>query len=236
MDRLQAAFERERRFTANAAHELATPLAELRALADNALRWRNDLEATGRFAADAHEIALQMQRLVEALLGLARCESGRQPVVAERIALSEMLGEIRAGLAPRLAARQLAMTWDTPDGLVLESDRAMCHSIFSNLLDNAVEHTPVGGQIISRLESAPTGFVFTLANTNPGLTPADLPHLFEPLWRKDTARTDRLHSGLGLALAKALAERLGMQIKAGLAENGMFQVVWCLPHHPLGGG
>jgi signal transduction histidine kinase len=91
-------------------------------------------------------------------------------------------------------------------------------------MENAVDYTPAQGRIDCRARSEDAGWSLTLSNTNPGLNPRELPHIFEPLWRRDAARSDRAHAGLGLPLVQALAERLGLVVEADLTESGLFRI------------
>lgn len=229
LGRLHDAFDRERRFSANVAHELLTPVAELRALAENAVRWREDREATGQFAADVLDAARQMERQVSTLLALARSERGELPIQREWINVSSVLESLRAQSGPRLQVKRLQLDWQVPAEATIWSDRVACRAILQNLFDNAVEHTPPGGRIVCRLERSGNVLAFTLANTNPGLQPDDLPHLFEPFWRADAARTDRSHSVLGLALAKSLAAALRCNLEATLHQRDEVKFTLSIP-------
>jgi len=228
MARLETAFAREQRFAASAAHELLTPVSELRVLAEAAARWRDDPEATAQFAADVQETALQMERMIRALLALARADGGAAEAPREPVDISALLEELRGGVEVRLRARQLTLDWpETTPGIIALADATQARAILANLLDNAVEHTPDGGRVCCRLGRNGEGFLLTLTNPNPGLTPEDLPHLFEPFWRKDPARSDRAHAGLGLPLARAFAERLGWKLSVELTEGSLVQVRLC---------
>ena len=229
LGRLHDAFDRERRFSANVAHELLTPVAELRALAENAVRWREDREATAQFAGDVLEATREMERQINTLLALARSERGELKFQRESINVSLLLEELRGQLAPRLQAKRLQLDWSVPADALVFSDRAACRSILLNLCDNAVEYTPAGGRIVCRLQRTGNICAFTLANPNPGLKPEDLAHLFEPFWRGDAARTDRAHAGLGLALARSLAAALGCDLKATLPQRDEVQFTLSIP-------
>jgi two-component system sensor histidine kinase QseC len=224
MERLEAAFAREQRFAASAAHELLTPVSELRALAEAASRWCDDPEATAHFAADVRESAEQMERMIRALLALARAGGGAAEAVREPVDVSAMLEDLRGSLEARLRDRQLALDWQVAPGIIVSAEATTAHAILVNLLDNTVEHTPEGGRVTCCLERSDGGFLLTLANTNPGLTPAEMPRLFEPFWRKDAARSDRAHAGLGLSLVRAFGEQFGWEVCAGLKEGGQVQM------------
>jgi signal transduction histidine kinase len=229
MARLLAAFDRERQFTANAAHELLTPIAELRSLAEAALKWREDTEATGEFAAEVLDSAQQMEHLARALLSLARMEAGMADVRLEPVDLTELLDEVRECFEERISARRLSMRWNVPGKAQARTDRALCRAICFNLLDNAVEYTPAGGVIECEVAPRENGLRMTLGNTAQGLDRGDLPRLFEPLWRKDTARTARAHAGLGLPLASAYAKALGMRFDVALPREDRFEVILDIP-------
>jgi two-component system sensor histidine kinase QseC len=215
LERLSAAFERERRFSADVAHELRTPIAELRALAEVALQFPDSGEA-GRQFQDVLAAAQQMEGLVAALLTLARCEAGRMPVAREPVDLARALGEAWAPLAERARGKALRVQASAPETFV-STDRVMLGSILGNLLGNAVEYAPAGGDLTWQLVRREDGADVIIANTNAGLAREDLAHVFEPFWRKDPARTDGRHGGLGLSLAAAFARLIGAQVRLEIA-------------------
>src|SRR5262249_9244026 len=191
LSRLQGSFERERRFSADVAHELRTPVAELRTLAEVELDSHPDVLA----------IALQMERTVANLLALARCDAGRQEVRLEWVDLAAAATEAWRSFAGTAAQRQLAVSFRTAPALV-ETDRALLFAMLANLYSNAVDYTPRRGEISCIVELG----ALVLAHPRPGLTEDDVKHVLEPFWRKDSARTDGRHSGLGLALVAAYAQ------------------------------
>jgi signal transduction histidine kinase len=228
-ERLQAAFERERRVSANIAHELGTPVTELRLVAEMATRWRDDPEAIAQFAQDALDISRQMEQIINTLLLLARSEAGQQQFHCAPVNVGELLQVLRRQFNTQISSARLDVEWNVPRDCVVLTDYAACEYILRNLLDNAVEYTPAGGRILCRVESGQSLVTIRLSNTNPGLTPPDLQHLFEPLWRRDTARSDRNHTGLGLTLVNALALALRFQVDFELDGDNLFHVVLRIP-------
>ena len=215
LERLSAAFDRERRFSADVAHELRTPIAELRAVAEVALQAPESGEAARQFQ-DVLGATLQMDALVSTLLTLARCEAGRQPVARETLDLSRILEDAWAPLAEKARGKALVVKSSAPQTFV-SSDRLMLGSILGNLLANAVEYTPAGGALDWEIAGGEGGVDVVIANSNPGLSREELAHAFEPFWRKDAARSDGRHGGLGLSLVAAFARLIGAEVRLEIA-------------------
>lgn len=229
LERLKKAFERERRFTADVAHELRTPIAELRSLADVALKWEGDRKTSLGYFTDARDIAQQMERIVTTLLSLARCQLGTMTVVCESITLDTLVDEAWNGHQQEAAKRHLAVTFDLPERLVLKTDRTMLYSIVSNLIANAVHYTRISGKVACKAIANSSGVQFMVTNDIDSLSPDDLPHFFEAFWRKDDARTDSLHCGLGLTLVDAYATALGGKVEVSLQRQDSICIAVHLP-------
>lgn len=204
--RLETSFERERRFSADLAHELRTPLAELRSLAECALKWpeARDPEADR----DTLAIAVQMETLVTRLLTLARGERGQLLAQCEAVALAPFVAAVWRPFAARAQARGLRVELAVA---VAEApaDPVLLRSLLANLFDNAVDYTPPAGEIIITGNAAGK---LQVANTAPDLTPEDVAKLFDRFWRKEAARTGGEHAGLGLNLARTFATAMGWQL------------------------
>jgi two-component system sensor histidine kinase QseC len=215
--RLERAFERERRFSADLAHELRTPIAELRSFAELALKW--PATRTAQTDREVLAIAIQMERLVTSLLALLRSERELLPVAKERVPLARLLESVWKTFAEKAAAKQLTCSRHIPDQAIIETDPALLRAILTNLADNAVEYTPHGGRV--RIEGGfETGKLsLRVTNTVEQLTPEDVTHLFDRFWRKEAARSNNEHSGLGLSLSRAFAQALGFELTATLDDK-----------------
>ena len=217
MSRLECAFARESRFSADIAHELRTPLAELRTLCEVAIKWPGDPAACASSFRDALGISARMESLVTGLLTIARTEQGRQPVIGRPVDVSALLREVWDSHAHRAVDKNIAATVEIADGIQFTTDAALLRVVLDNLADNALEYTPAGGVI--RITASDANI--QIANTNTNITAVDLPHLFDRFWRKDAARDSARHAGLGLSLSQAAARVLGYTIEATCQQKGM---------------
>lgn len=222
--RLAGSFERERMFSANLAHELRTPLAELRAVADVALKWPDDKASLLGALGEARSAGLQMEKIVVNLLALARYDGGQHTLHRSRVPLRETVEGCWRVAATEAEGKGLTALLEIPEGLTLVTDREKLELILSNLFANAVAYGSPGGRITCAATAAGGRFRLSMANPTTELTPGELPHVFDRFWRRDAARSDGRHVGLGLSLVAALCELLGFSKEARL-RKGVFEIV-----------
>lgn len=209
LDRLAAAFARQRRFTANASHELRTPVTAILGQAELALsrpRAPEDYQAT--LTRIRHE-AEQMQRLIGRMLALARIEAGRQPLNFAPTELVRLIQTLVETVKPQAIAKGLALNFSAPTTLTITTDADCLTQILLNLLENAITYTDQGS-IDLALTTGSDGILLTVSDSGRGITPEHLPHIFQPFYRVDQSRSQGRGSvGLGLALTFELTKLLG---------------------------
>ncbi len=213
--RLESAFEREHRFTSAAAHELRTPIAELRTLADFALKWPENSEEKLR---EIRGLAVEMETLSAALLALSRCESGQETANRQRVDLAESIRRAWAAAGHRADERAIMLDLRVQNPNVF-GDPVMIDAIARNLIDNAVDYAPKSSSVLCRIN----GGTLTISNLQRGLSDEDVAHAFEPFWRK-ADQHDGIHRGLGLSLVGAYASAMNALAHAELTEDGRFEI------------
>lgn len=218
LDRLQEALERERRFVDDASHELRSPLATLRAEIDLALarpRAGAELEQSLR---SAGEDVQRLQRLTEDLLILARSNGGRVPVRPEDTSLPDLLARSAAMVQSQATTSGVDLTVTPTEGTAhLDPERVK--QAIRNLLDNAIRHTPRGGQVELSATRSESRLRITVTDSGPGFAPDVLTRAFEPFARSAAGGSaDGL--GLGLSIVRAVAEAHGGTAMAENAPGG----------------
>src|ERR1041385_6590360 len=216
MTRLERSFIALRRFTADASHELKTPLTVLRAGVERAITTPNLPQETLPTLEETLQVIKRMTELVDALLTLARADEGIASLHREPVDLRGIVEEVRETgelLAEESGVRMEVATPAEP--MVVSVDATRIRQLILNLLTNAVKYTPSGGTVRMQLATANGRITLSVADTGIGIAPGDLPHIFDRFWRADSARTrtgERPGAGLGLAICKWIAEAHGGRI------------------------
>jgi two-component system sensor histidine kinase QseC len=223
LERLQSAFEREKKFSANAAHELRTPLSELKTLAEVARMVPDDRQQVVSFFNDIGEISGQMEKMVATLLELSRSEAGLLRTDPENIDLAQYCEEVWQHAVNGQATNK-SLRKHIPAGLVIYSDRDKLGMILNNLLINAISYSPDNAEIEITAEIRNDNVVLEVRNTSSDLKPEDILHMKDRFWRKQTIRGESGHSGLGLTLVEALAGILKLDVSLHLDNKQTFMV------------
>jgi two-component system, OmpR family, sensor kinase len=224
LDRLQRSFDRERRFVADASHELRTPVAVVKAELEAALRWGGHDPQVREALVAALEECDHLAQLAEDLLLVARASEGELPVRRERLDLRPLLESVSARFGDRARERRREIRVEGGHGLRVEADELRLRQALGNLVDNALRHG--GGDVVLRAGRAEAngGVELEVADGGPGFDPGLAERAFERFARGDVART-RGGTGLGLAIVRAIAEAHGgwAEIVAG---DGAVVRIW----------
>jgi two-component system sensor histidine kinase QseC len=223
LDRVEEAFGRERRFTANAAHELRTPIAEIRAIAEVAAGDADPAEAR-KSLSEIAKVCGEMDSTIASLLAIARTRSGTLKVEPRPVDIAAFMTDF---CAKRLGRAQPRVSCRFTPGLFASTDPALLTSIVSNLLDNALAYSSGEVELSAHPDEGAVRLTFT--NACAGLSEADLRDMFDPFWRKRGTTVEGNHSGLGLALVRALCDTLGAAVWAQLASPQRLAVCVKLP-------
>ncbi len=224
LDNIQDAFARERRFSSAVAHELRTPVAELRMSCDTGQRWPDDVECVKRLFQDNHEIALHMERIVTNLLQLTRCHNQTAIIDLEEFNVDSLVKDCWKRTSDIANRKELTLDDRISPSEKVISDKAKLEIILQNLIDNAVSYSVTGSVVVFSSTNDDGTLTLVIENETNNIEKKDLEHLFERFWRKDPARSADSHTGLGLALVKALAELLNIDARIDLPATNIFQV------------
>jgi two-component system OmpR family sensor kinase len=208
LDRLRRSFDRERRFVADASHELRTPVAVIRAELDAALRAGGHDEQVREALVAALEECDHLAQLAEDLLVVARAAEGELPMRRERIEVRPLLEGVRARFGDRAREHGREVRVEGGDGVRVEADELRLRQALGNLVDNALRHGAGDVVLRARRSEAHGGLELEVADGGPGFDRALADRAFERFARGDAART-RGGTGLGLAIVRAIAEAHG---------------------------
>jgi two-component system, OmpR family, sensor kinase len=204
LERMKSMLEQQRRFIADAAHELRTPITALSLQAENLEPVPLSAEARDRLAALRNGMR-RTQHLLEQLLALAEQDAGL-PGTAEPVALDRVAKEVVADLLPEAARRSVDLGFALVEPVLAFGQPVMFGTALRNLVENAVRFTPGGGHVDIGVYREGRDAVLQIEDTGPGIAQADLDRIFEPFFRGSRPAEDG--TGLGLSIVKRIVERL----------------------------
>jgi two-component system, OmpR family, sensor kinase len=229
ISRLETSFAGLRRFTADASHELKTPLAVLRADVERAMMESG--HQTERMIAleEALQEVRRMTDLVESLLTLARADEGRFDLHREPVELGPLVQEVYETALILGEAQGVTVNLPFTADVIVMGDRTRLRQLFLNLVTNAIKYTPAGGKVELGVGRHPDNVTFAVRDTGIGISAADFPHIFERFWRADRVRSrmsERGGFGLGLAISQWIAQAHGGTLTASsrLGRGSLFTV------------
>ena len=219
LERLDSAFHRVMKFTADASHELRTPVSVIRTSAELTLR---KPRTEGEYREAVSQILQESEKvsqLIEQLMDLARADAGAVALSFVPLPLSEILRRSLDQAKILAAAKQISIIEALSSAPIqVRGDAASLERLFLILLDNAVKYTPAGGRIEVELQAAGRMAAVIVRDTGIGIAPEDMAHIFERFFRADKARSRELGgTGLGLSIGRWIAEAHGGEIRAASA-------------------
>ncbi|SEM89821.1 two-component system, OmpR family, sensor histidine kinase QseC [Luteibacter sp. UNCMF331Sha3.1] len=227
IDRLEGALDRERRFSADVAHELRTPLASTMINLEDAMASAQPDEAEAALAA-ARECLVSLARRTEQLLALARLESGAASGPRSRVDLGELALEVIDEMSPLIGTGDIELAVDVPADLVVEGYPAALGALMRNLLENAFRHAPSGGHVELSIQRREGLAVIDVADDGPGIPASQRSAMFTRFQRGSDSHQGGY--GLGLSIVQRAVELHGASIRLSDAgEGGGLRVVVELP-------
>lgn len=230
---LQEINQRQAEFVSNAAHELATPLTSISGFAETLLDDDfKDPEASHHFINIIYQEAQRMNRLMKGLLELARLDSrhGRTKVKRVPVSVNETLERTGRLLQDKAAGKSQTLQVEPSDeNLLVSAAPELFNQIIYNLTENAVKYTPKGGTILVRSEKDGDKVKITVKDNGIGISPSDLPRIFDRFYRVDKARARKSGgNGIGLSLVKFLVELFGgkIEVQSALGEGTVFTLTF----------
>ncbi len=232
---LERAEHQRRNLTADIAHELRTPLhiiqGNLEGIIDGVY------QPTPEHINNTLEETRLLSRLVNDLQTLSLAETGQLPLHPTRFLFADLTADLTSSFSAQAASQSIDLTSAIEDpSLEITADYDRLNQVLSNLVSNALRHTPSGGRVAITAESIvgeKRGVRIQVKDTGTGIASEDIPFIFDRFWRGDKSRSDRVHSGLGLAITKQLIQAHGGEISAqsdGLPGKGTTFIIE-LPEH-----
>lgn len=203
---VERSMDQMRRFMADAAHELRTPVTLLRTRAEVALGEEREAR---RDTETLHAVVREVERMgaiVSDLLTLARADAGERPVPRETVYLDDLASNAVESIRSLASQHQVAMEIGTFEEAPITGDPVLVRRLLLILLDNAIKFTPAGGRVRLDVSASNGRREVTITDTGVGIPPQDLPRVFERFFRSDTARQETDGAGLGLAIARWIAD------------------------------
>jgi signal transduction histidine kinase len=233
LDRLDRSFDQQKRFVADASHELRTPVAIL--CGETEVTLSHPVRAPEEYRESLAILGAEARRLkhiVEDLFTLARADAGQHPLVLTDFYLDELAGECVRSMRTLAAAKQISLHLDAPSEMPIHADESLLRRMVLNLLDNAIKYTPAGGEVHIRCEHSDAFYQVAVRDNGQGV-PSELhARIFERFFRVDKARSrsggasDGSGAGLGLSISSWIAASHGgkLDLTSSTPEGSTFTI------------
>jgi heavy metal sensor kinase len=238
--RLNASFEQQRRFMADASHELRTPIAIMRSEAEVALSEPETSNAELRESITIFkDETKRLTGIVEDLFMLARADAGQYKLTPKELYLDELAGEVARAVRTLIAEKGLTLQLDAAEEMPFRGDENLLRRLLLNLVDNAIKYTSKGGEVTVLCKQEGSRYTITVGDTGPGIPAEAQPHIFERFYRADSARSRAEDdsagltsgAGLGLSIARwiAAAHEGTLNLVRSSKAGSVFQIILSAP-------
>ncbi|HTI15747.1 MAG TPA: ATP-binding protein [Dictyobacter sp.] len=225
---LEATVTRQRRFVADASHELRTPVAALRSMTETLLFANYMPQDAITLLQNMNIETERLGRLISDLLALARVDEGQTRLEQELVYLDTLTRAVVTNAEPLATRRHITVQVDTSESVVICGDEARIIQVVMNLLDNAILYTPEGGQVNVAVRKQQGQVYLSIQDTGVGIAPEHLPHIFERFYRVDQARMRKegTSSGLGLSIVDWIvhAHKGTIQVESVVNQGSTFTI------------
>ena len=220
MSRMQKLIAGQRRFIADASHQLRTPLTVLKTQAELALR-ENDVNAMRAIVGSIAATTDSTVHLANRLLTLARIEHGSEAAALAPVSLTETVHQVALELALPAVQKKIDLSLEAAGDVLVDGQALMLHEMVSNLVDNAIRYTPAGGHVILRVRATPSGALLQVEDSGEGIAEAEREKVFRPFYRSSASlATNQDGTGLGLAIVRDIAMLHGAGITLAEGADG----------------
>jgi signal transduction histidine kinase len=225
LDRIQRLLNSMKEINDNIAHDLRSPLARIRGIAEMSLLKEKSIDAYREMAASTIEECDTLIGMINTMLDITEAEAGVNGVEAEEFELTALIQEACELFRPIAEEKKINLKTDLPESLTMISDRKKMQRIITNLLENAIKYTPKGGRVAVSAAARNGEVRIEFEDTGTGISENDLPHIFERFYRCDRSRSQG-GVGLGLSLVKAYTESINgtVHVESTLNQGSRFEL------------
>jgi signal transduction histidine kinase len=225
LDRIQRLLNSMKEINDNIAHDLRSPLARIRGIAEMSLLKEKSIDAYREMAASTIEECDTLIGMINTMLDITEAEAGVNGVEAEEFELTALIQEACELFRPIAEEKKINLKTDLPESLTMISDRKKMQRIITNLLENAIKYTPKSGRVAVSAAARNGEVRIEFEDTGTGISENDLPHIFERFYRCDRSRSQG-GVGLGLSLVKAYTESINgtVHVESTLNQGSRFEL------------
>jgi signal transduction histidine kinase len=225
LDRIQSLLKSMKEINDNIAHDLRSPLARIRGIAEMSLLKEKSIDTYREMAASTIEECDTLIGMINTMLEITEAEAGVNGVEAEEFELTALIQEACELFRPIAEEKKINLKTDLPESLTMISDRKKMQRIVTNLLENAIKYTPKGGKVAVSAAARNGEVRIKFEDTGMGISENDLPHIFERFYRCDRSRSQG-GVGLGLSLVKAYTESINgtVHVESTLNQGSRFEL------------